>query len=119
MPLFSIFSNDRISYLIFSALQGSIECRLLTSVFYDFGKSLSSICPHSLDLDPKTANDYFMAAFQQFIDCFPNLRLNDERVASQKIETGSSKFTFLAYARLHARNGFKHKQKARSKQNGK
>ena len=50
-----------------------------------------------------------MSAFEEFIHCFPNLRLNDERFASQKIATGSSKLqrrSFLAFARLNARNGF-------------
>ena len=89
------------------SVQGSVECRLLASVFYDFGKSLAALCPHSQEPSSNSANEFFMSAFQQFISSFPNLRLSDDSFASQKIETGCTRFTYLAYARLHARNGFK------------
>ena len=95
--------------------QGSVESRLLTSVFYDFGKSLSGYQSSAPGPDPKSANDYFMAAFRQFIDSLPNLRLNDRSFASQEIETGSRKFSFLTYARMSARNGFHYGMKARLK----
>ena len=99
--------------------QGSVECRLLTSVFYDFGKALSSTCPYSLDANPKLANDFLLEAFQLFIKQFPNLRLFDDEFASQKIETGSTKYTYQAFARLHARNGFKQGFKIMAKIHGK
>ena len=89
-------------------LQGTVESRLLTSVFYDFGKSLASSCPYAVD--HMLADDFFMTAFREFIDLFPNLRLCDESFASQRIQTGSNKSawkTYLAFVRLHARNGFK------------
>jgi len=86
-------------------------------VFYEFGKSLSALCPHALDGAARAANQFFMSGFQEFIGYFPNLRLTDDSFASQKILTGSdgSTKTFLAFVRVHARNGFRREFHAQSK----
>ena len=99
--------------MLFS-LQGSVECRLLTSVFYEFGKNLATQCPYSGPHQAKESNDFFTVAFHEFVKLFPNLHLDNDEFASQKIqigttisESGTSKsVTFIAFTRLHARNGF-------------
>ena len=107
MELFSISLGIIIKSLASTLLQGSVECRLLTSVFYEFGKFVSAQCPFYVKEDAQLANGYFIKAFQEFILLFPNLRLNDEEFASTKIESESYSYSYLAFARLNARNGFK------------
>ena len=79
----------------------------MTSVFYDFGKSLSARCPYALDNDPQAANEFFKSAFRVFIEQFPNLRLHDGNFASQKIVCGNGQKPFLGFVQVQARNGFK------------
>ena len=58
----------------------------------------------------EVAFDYLKSSLEQFISLFPNLRLDDEKFASQKVDIGSQKSsckTFLAFVRQQARNGFK------------
>ena len=60
-----------------------------------------------MDNEYELANNFFMSEFEKFIKIFPNLRLHDDSFASRKIESGYTKYTYVAFVRLHARNGFK------------
>ena len=92
--------------------KGSIECRLISSLFYDFGKELRRLCPFDLDFANPLHRDYFARHVDAFIARFPNLELHDPNsaVSRLKVEVGSNKrYTPQAYLRVNARNGFKAK----------
>lgn len=119
----SVVAGNQLNYTKVEALRsiqnpltafqkGSVECRLLSSVFYDFGKELKKKCPQPHDLkNPKTRN-FFMTSVTEFMNQFPNLQLNcpNSLISEMKIEVGGSKirrYTPEAFVRVNARNGFK------------
>ena len=94
---------------IFS-FKGSVECRLLTSVFYDFGKSVYWNCPHSKSLQNEETKQHLRSSLDTFMEMFPNLSSTDPSspLYGYKVTVGSSGSTYTPYGfiRRAARNGF-------------
>ena len=85
--------------------QGSVECRLLTSVFYDFGKEISQRCPSDPDLKNRETKAFFDRSVKQFLLEFP--RLVDEADARKALlDHGSCRVTLETFVKISARNGF-------------
>jgi len=98
--------------------KGTMECRLISSLFYDFGKELRRLCPIDLDFQNVAHREYFAKHVEAFQERFPNLLLQDPGsvVSRLKVEVGSDKrYTPAAYLRVNARNGFKAKLKVDKK----
>jgi len=92
-------------------LKGSPECKLISSVFYDFGKELRRRLFPAGFQDPST-RDSFISLVNSFMDFFPNLRLNEpgSPISKLKIQVGGDRvrsYTPEAFLRVNARNGFK------------
>ena len=97
------------SHLFSFLFKGSIECRLLTSVFYDFGKSVYWRCPYSKCLQNQETQDYLRSSLDNFLTMFPNLNSNDPSspVYGHKVTVGSgSTYTPYGFIKRAARNGF-------------
>ena len=94
-----------LAYIDISYIQANVECKLLTSIFYDLGKGLAENCPYPLDIKHEATGRYFMKALDCFLLTFPTL---DAFVKSTKlrIENGTNNLSCLAFLRMHARNGF-------------
>ena len=100
----------------FILFKGSVENRLLTSVFYDFGKRASEQCPsgYSLDLNDYNTKYYFQSCLNDFAELFPNFDFGNpqSRLADCKIVVGNGTLLNpLAYLRSAARNGFRYAAK--------
>lgn len=98
--------------------KGTMECRLISSLFYDFGKELKRLCPFDLDFQNTAHREYFAKHVEAFQERFPNLQLQDpdSAVSRLKVEVGSDKrYTPAAYLRVNARNGFKARVKVDKK----
>ena len=87
--------------------QGSIECRLLTSVFYERGKEICQKCPFPTDLKNPQTKSYFEQSLKEFMLNFP--RLIDDSELSKKafIEYGNCNYTIETFVRINAKAGFK------------
>ena len=81
--------------------QGSVESKLLSSVFYDLGKALAEKNQMSPDLKDDATNNYFLTAIDEFLLQFPIINYF-ARKSKHKILTKSC----LAFLRMNARNGF-------------
>ena len=87
-------------------LSGTAESRVLTSVFYDFGKALSGVFrlkddSKSMEEHLALSKSFLNANLNAFLELFPSLQsthLSNVRVHDMKPE---------AFLRLSARNGFK------------
>ena len=93
--------------------KGSVENRLLTSVFYDFGKLAFEQCPsgYSPDLNDFQTKNYFQSCLNFFAESFPNFDFRNPRscVNDCKIIVGKdTTVNPLAYIRRAARNGFRY-----------
>ena len=102
-----------IKYFTFLCFKGSVENRLLTSVFYDFGKLAFEQCPtgYSLDLNDCHTKNYFQSCLNFFAELFPNFDFRNPQscIADCKIEVGNGTMVLpLAYIRRAARNGFRY-----------
>lgn len=86
--------------------KGSIEFRLLTSVFYDKGKEIGQKCPFPPDQKMQTRM-FFERNFKSFLQTFPELVCDSELSKKAFIEYGNAKYTVEAFMRINARNGFR------------
>ena len=111
-PAFSnLFSILLMELSFISPLKGSVENRLLTSVFYDFGKSAFEQCPYARDLKNDETKSYLRSSLDNFLNWFPNLNWQDpdSPLYNYKVSVGVSNcstYTPLGYIRRAVRNGF-------------
>ena len=92
-------------------LKGSVENRVLSSIFYEFGKTAFYECPHPPDLRNADTKMYLRNRVDQCLELFPNFNLTDPNspLFRHKVTIGvDSNYTPLGYIRRAARNGFAH-----------
>ena len=82
-----------------------MECKLLSSIFYDLGKNLAESCPFPPDAKNKATNEYFLKAVEEFLLSLPLLH---QFVYSTKMRiiNGTNNLTCHAFVKMNARNGF-------------
>ena len=85
--------------------QGSMECKLLSSVFYDLGKGLATSCPHPPDLKEDRTNEYFLRAVDEFLLSFPTLATFVQK-SDLRIQNGTNSLSCFAFLKMNSRNGF-------------
>ena len=76
--------------------------RLLSSVFYDYGKSLRTACPYKPDLKEKQTMEFLQSNIKAYLQTFPNLK--DISVAC--IPHVNHKITIEAFVKKSAKSGF-------------
>jgi hypothetical protein len=85
--------------------KGSVEFRIMTSLFYEFGRELSKVCPYEVDC--VQGKSFFSDNIDTFFKLFPNFRIDEY---SHLRLSGKTPSMFL---KLNARNGFmREKRKA-------
>ena len=82
-----------------------MECKLLTSVFYDLGKGLAERNSLTPDIRNEETNNYFMKAVHEFLLTFPILN-GFATTSNFKVPIGTNKMSCLAFLRMNARSGF-------------
>ena len=87
--------------------QGTLECKLLSSVYYDLGKKLAET--HPMLNDSYSTSKHFLNAVDGFSVNFPNLHVFTLN-SNFKIPIGSRNYSCLAFLRMNARNGAKSKK---------
>lgn len=89
-------------------LKGTAESRLLTSVFYDFGRNLIESCPFSLDVKNNMTSTFLRDNVKRFLINFPNLQIDNPRspVHECRIPVGALTLKPEAFLRMNARAGF-------------
>ena len=103
----SLLLEYHFSDLSFYLHQGSIECRLLTSVFYDKGKEICQKCPFPSDLKNPQTKSFFEKSFKEFLLNFPRLTSDTELSKKAFIHYGNCKYTIDTFIRINAKAGFK------------
>ena len=86
--------------------QGNVECRLLTSVFYDFGKEICQKCPYPPDLKHPETKRYFDQSVKELMKNFPEFTKNPDLLKTPFIDHGAAKVTLETFVKISSRNGF-------------
>jgi len=80
--------------------KGTIENRLFSSVFYEYGKELAKMCPFSDVKNPDTKL-FFHSQMKFILSQFSNLCIQE------RFKFGGSVYSFSSFAKMNAMNGFK------------
>ena len=93
--------------------QGTVESRLLASIFYEQGKVIAQSCPYDKDWKNMRTREYVKQQMNEFLLNFPNLNIDSAPSKGLKILVGTGHcYTPMAFIRMHTRNGFMSKSKS-------